>query len=135
MNLFEIQIEVRDHECDLQGIVNNAVYQNYLEHARHRYLKERLQMDFAAVTESGIHLVVVRAELDYKLPLTSGDLGLVTTRLKPITAVRLCFEQQILRGADRKVAVKARIICAAVDKEKKPMLLRQVGGLMEQFEE
>jgi len=28
---FKVDFEVRDYECDLQGIVNNAVYQNYLE--------------------------------------------------------------------------------------------------------
>ncbi|NLI24182.1 MAG: acyl-CoA thioesterase, partial [Bacteroidales bacterium] len=30
---FELEMEVRDYECDIQGIVNNAVYMNYLEHA------------------------------------------------------------------------------------------------------
>ncbi len=35
---FELEFTVRDYECDLQGIVNNAVYLNYLEHTRHQYL-------------------------------------------------------------------------------------------------
>ena len=37
---FTLKFEVRDYECDLQGIVNNAVYQHYLEHTRHVYLKQ-----------------------------------------------------------------------------------------------
>ena len=36
---FTLTLAVRDYECDLQGVVNNAVYQNYLEHARHQYLQ------------------------------------------------------------------------------------------------
>jgi acyl-CoA thioester hydrolase len=35
---FCLEFKVRDYECDLQGIVNNANYQHYLEHARHEYL-------------------------------------------------------------------------------------------------
>jgi acyl-CoA thioesterase FadM len=38
---FRLDFEVRDYECDLQGIVNNAVYQNYLEHTRHEFLKQK----------------------------------------------------------------------------------------------
>ena len=38
-NVFTLEMAVRDYECDLQAVVNNAVYQNYLEHARHEYLK------------------------------------------------------------------------------------------------
>jgi acyl-CoA thioester hydrolase len=39
--VFSLEMKVRDYECDMQGIVNNAVYQNYLEWARHEYLLSR----------------------------------------------------------------------------------------------
>ena len=56
---FSFEMAVRDYECDLQGIVNNAVYQNYLEHVRHEYLKS-IGIDFKSYAERGINLVVVR---------------------------------------------------------------------------
>ena len=59
---FSLELAVRDYECDLQGVVNNAVYQNYLEHARHEYLKS-IGIDFAALTLQGINLVVTRVEM------------------------------------------------------------------------
>jgi len=37
---FKQNFQVRDYECDLQGIVNNAVYLHYLEHTRHEFLKQ-----------------------------------------------------------------------------------------------
>ena len=35
---FTHEMKVRDYECDLQGIVNNANYQPFMEHSRH-YIK------------------------------------------------------------------------------------------------
>ena len=67
--------------CDLQGIVNNAVYLNYLEHARHRQLKS-LGIDFAALHERGCDLVVTRSEIDYESPLRSGDRFVVRSRMR-----------------------------------------------------
>ena len=28
--IYELEMKVRDYECDLQGIVNNANYQHYI---------------------------------------------------------------------------------------------------------
>ncbi|MFD1630722.1 acyl-CoA thioesterase [Pseudopedobacter beijingensis] len=72
MQLYTLDFEVRDYECDLQGIVNNAVYQNYYEHARHKLLKQR-GLDFARLHLENIDPVVYRIEIDFKRPLKSGD--------------------------------------------------------------
>ena len=32
--IFETRLDVRDYECDIQGIVNNANYLHYTEHTR-----------------------------------------------------------------------------------------------------
>ena len=38
--IYELKMKVRDYECDLQGIVNNANYQHYLEHTRDVYKRQ-----------------------------------------------------------------------------------------------
>lgn len=91
---FSIELAVRDYECDLQGIVNNAVYLNYLEHTRHEYLRH-LGFDFAEMHRQNVDPVVTRMELDYKRPLTSGDIFLVLLRLSRKGRLRYIFNQEI----------------------------------------
>ncbi len=87
-------MEVRDHECDMEAIVNNSVYMNYLEHARHRYFRT-LGVSFADLTASGVHPIVVRAEIDYRRPLRSGDHFVVSVQMERVTKLRFAFVQEI----------------------------------------
>jgi acyl-CoA thioester hydrolase len=120
---FTLPFEVRDYECDLQGIVNNAVYLRYLEHTRHQFLK-RSGLSFAELTKAGINLVVVRNEIDYKVPLRSGDAFIVGLNLERISHVRFGFLQDIYRlaGEEKTLALKAKVICAAMDRSGKPII-------------
>ena len=66
--VFEARMEVRDYECDIEGIVNNANYLHYTEHTRHLFLKH-CGLSFAEMHEKGVDAVVARMELQYKVPL------------------------------------------------------------------
>jgi acyl-CoA thioester hydrolase len=129
-NCFALEMAVRDYECDLQGVVNNAVYQNYLEHARHEYLKS-IGIDFAALAAQGINLVVTRVEIDYKASLTSGDRFVVEVRPERLSPVRIGFRQDIYRLPDRKTAVKALVTGTALNAKGRPQLPEALKVILE----
>ncbi len=126
---FTLEMAVRDYECDLQGVVNNAVYQNYLEHARHEYLKA-IGIDFAALAAQGINLVVTRIEIDYKTPLTSGDRFVVEVRPERISPVRIGFRQEIYRLPERKAVVKALVVGTALNAKGRPQLPKELDEIL-----
>jgi len=107
-----LEFTVRDYECDLQGVVNNANYQHYLEHARHEYLISK-GISFSRLHEEGLDLIVTRVEIDYKYPLRSHDKFVVKTGLRREGNVRLVFVQDIFRLPDKKAVIKARVTGAA----------------------
>ncbi len=108
---FELELQVRDYECDIQGIVNNSVYQNYLEHCRHKFL-EKIGLSFAQMHNNGVDAVVIRAELNYKFPLRPGDTFIVRLKMAKQGRLRIIFNQQVIRKTDNKLMVDARITAA-----------------------
>jgi acyl-CoA thioester hydrolase len=107
--VFESEMMVRDYECDIQGIVNNAVYQNYLEHARHEFL-HTVGLDFTQLHDDGIDAVVTRIEMDYKLPLKPRDEFIVKLGMRKQGRVRFVFDQAIVRKADGKTILEAQVV-------------------------
>ena len=126
-----LEFKVRDYECDLQGVVNNAVYQNYLEHARHELLIAR-GIDFAALTRAGIDLVVVRAELDYRRSLGSGDRFVVRSRVERVSRVRFEFRQDIFRLPDEQLMLSARITGTSLNARGRPQALEALATLFDE---
>ena len=126
--IFKIEMEVRDYECDMEGIVNNAVYMNYLEHARHGFLKHK-GFHFADLTRRGIHLVVIRIEADYLYPLRSGDKFFVTVNLERISKLRFGFTQEIYRLEDNKPILKAKVFATSLNAQGKPKYFEEIENL------
>ena len=102
--IFTHEMKVRDYECDLQGVVNNANYQHYMEHARHEFL-ESLGLNFGDLHEQGIDAMVARITIEYKLPLKSGDRFVVGINLQR-QGPKIVFYQDIYRLSDGKLCTK-----------------------------
>ena len=111
-------------ECDMQGIVNNGVYLNYYEHARHEFLQSN-NMSFKAITDSKIFLVLIRSEIDYLHSLASNDDFFVTVAYQKISRLKLLFSQEIyLNNKDsqkRILASTAKFTVVALDNNRKPI--------------
>tara|TARA_B110000858_G_scaffold198442_1_gene265051 strand:+ start:15288 stop:15683 length:396 start_codon:yes stop_codon:yes gene_type:complete len=127
--LFTTQLQVRDYECDLQGIVNNAEYQHYLEHARHEYLTSR-GLDFPALTSLGVIIVVIRAELDYRQALRPGDLFSVSVSAKKLGRLKMVFEQEIRRLTDNELILEAKITAVSLKDGVRPYFPEELGKLL-----
>ena len=104
---YELAFKVRDYECDMAGIVNNSVYMNYLEHARHELCRS-VGVSFEQFIHSGVFTVVARADLQFKTPLKSGDHFTVKIRVE-VSGLKYIFYQDIYRLPDNKVCLKAVI--------------------------
>ena len=118
--MFKYEMRVRDYECDLQKVVNNSVYQNYLEHARHEFLLAN-GVDFAGLAEKGVNLMVVRVELDFKKSLTSQDDFYVTVEVQKESRIKYAFIQHIYHKKDDRLMVSGKAIGLAVSAQGRPM--------------
>ena len=110
--LFQLEDKVRDYECDLQGVVNNANYQHYMEHTRHEFL-ESLGENFGAMHEQGIDAFVSRVDIQYKHSLRSGDRYRSCLNLSK-KGPKLIFEQDIYRLSDGALATRGTVEAVVV---------------------
>lgn len=104
---FTLPMKVRDYECDLQGIVNNANYQHYMEHARHEFILSE-GISFADLHNRGIDCVVARITMSFKAPLRSGEEFLSCLNVQKEGA-RYVFYQDIIRQSDQTLSLRARV--------------------------
>ena len=106
--IFSTEVTVRDYECDIQGVVNNANYLHYLEHARHEFLVSK-EISFTELHNEGIDLVVTKVEIEYKFPLRSRDKFVIRLNLFREGNLRLVFIQDIYRLPDEILIARARV--------------------------
>ena len=124
--VFELKMKVRDYECDLQGIVNNANYQHYIEHTRHEFLAST-GISFAELHRQGIDPVVARLSMAFKTPLASRDEFLSKLYVKK-EGIKYVFYQDIFRLPNLKPVIKATVetVCLINGKLKESETLNQI---------
>ena len=105
--IFSLEMETRDYECDIQGIVNNANYQHYLEVTRHKWLQQE-GFSFSQWHNEGLDVVVNEITMKYKIPLHGQETFLSCLNVRR-DGLRFVFEQDIYRKEDMKLCVSASV--------------------------
>jgi acyl-CoA thioester hydrolase len=105
--IFETKMQVRDYECDIEGIVNNANYLHYCEHTRHLFLKQ-CGLSFAEMHEKGVDAVVARMSMQFKTPLRPDDEFYSRLRLTK-EGIKYVFHHDLFRASDEKLSFRAQV--------------------------
>ncbi len=108
---FGLKLKVRDYECDMQGIVNNSVYQNYMEHTRHEFILT-MGLSFAELCEQDIIVVVARIAIAFKNSLHSNESFISTVSVKK-EGVKYIFDQAIFNAESGQVIATAIVTAVA----------------------
>ena len=116
MQQHETQIRVRYEDADPMGFLHHAKYLSYFEIGRLELFRAS-GGDYRALEESGLFVVVVKAECKYQKPARYDDLLTIRTTLNKITAAKIVHTYVLLRG-DEQLAT-ATITLAVVNREGK----------------
>ena len=98
----EYLFEVRGYEMDSFSHVNNAVYLNYLEAARWKFLDDRKWIEYAQTNK--LHLVVTETNIKYINELKVFDKAVVKSRWECEGQYMLAHQNIYLEGTNRKMA-------------------------------
>lgn len=105
--------KVRDYECDIQGVVNNATYQRYMEVTRNEWLYEEMGLNYSRMTSENKFLFVSKVVIEYKYPLRPNDRFWCGGLVRRTSNVKLIAVQDIYRE-DNKEILKADLVIVGV---------------------
>ena len=109
------EIAVRSYELDSYNHVNNAVYQNYLEHARMDFLN-KIGFRYNDFFNAGYIIPITHIDIRYKAMAVLGDTLYVDSYPTLLKTVHRAFHQTI-RKADGTVCIEAEVEWCTVSKE------------------
>lgn len=116
---FSTAIDIRFADLDAYGHVNNAIYFTYLEHARVKMFQEY----FGAFLDSSLLFLVVRAECDYRLPITLNDSLHITLKVEQLRHSSFTFTYLLHDGGGREFATARTVMVGYDPQAKKPAAL------------
>lgn len=119
-NEHQCELRVRSYECDRYGHVNNAVYLQYLEFARHEFMKwARISVD--GLTKTGHSILVSKVCIQYRRPALFDELLVICTR--PVRKRRTSgvFHQEVYHG--NQLVADADVTWVCVDSRGVPAVL------------
>lgn len=108
---------VRFHEVDLLGVCNNAVYFNYFEDARIKYMQDlKKNYQLKEVLESFSFFIMVHNECDYIEPAYLDNELIVYTKIDFIKNSSFGFKHIIEKKSSQKIIAKGSGVVVHIDK-------------------
>jgi acyl-CoA thioester hydrolase len=116
------KVRVRYAETDKMGIVYYANYFVWFEIGRTDWLRET-GWTYRDMEAEGFALPVIEASCEYRSGARYDDELEVRTRGALASGVRIAFDYEVVRRADRAVVARGRTVHAAVDRTGRPIRL------------
>jgi len=103
----KIKETVKFHEVDLLGVCNNAVYFNYFEDARIKYLQDlKKNYGINEILENNSFFIMAHNHCDYLIPATLDDELEILTRVIKIKNTSFELEHIVLNSNNQEIIAK-----------------------------
>jgi acyl-CoA thioester hydrolase len=109
----ELQIRIRYHDTDPMGFLHHANYLVYYEMGRTELLRSA-GGNYREMEESGLLIVVAKAECRYYQPARYDDVVTVRTTLSKVTHAKIIHDYEMRRNGER--LASATITLAMIDR-------------------
>jgi acyl-CoA thioester hydrolase len=114
---YHCTLDVRGYELDSFGHVNNAVYQNYYEHARWKMLEEE-GITLQTLNDHKRWPVIASAEIKYLRPLLFGQRFEVYSKVTHYKRTSMQIEQEIHLKDEAKTCISKAVFHSVIVNEK-----------------
>jgi acyl-CoA thioester hydrolase len=105
----EKEIQVRFSEVDSMAIVWHGSYVKYLEDGRESF-GAKYGLGYMDIYANGFMAPLVKLDINYKKPLSYGDVAIVKTMFADSPAAKIIFRYEIRRKADNEIIATAETI-------------------------
>lgn len=113
----KIKEVVKFHEVDMLGICNNAVYFNYFEDARIKYLQNlSLKYSFKEFLVGNSFVIMAHNEIDYIESSHLDDELNVYTKISKVSKSSFSFEHYVQRESDKADIAKGGGVLVHIDR-------------------
>lgn len=114
---------VKFHEVDMLGVCNNAVYFNYFEDARIKYMQDiKKNYDLKEILEGNSFFIMVHNECDYIKSAHLDDELNIYTRVEYIKNSSFGFRHIVEKAATKSIIAKGGGVVVHIDRSNKKSL-------------
>lgn len=116
--------QVNYYETDQMSIVHHSNYIRYFEEARLEML-DRLDLNYAAMEETGLIIPVLFVDCRYLQSLLYGDVFDVHTRVTKYDGIKMELSYEIYKNGGETLCTTGQSGHCFLDKEKKPVRMKR----------